>query len=303
MYLCYVDESGTPDIPGNSNHFVLAGISIPIGHWRAADQDISTILRRWGLVGQELHTTWILRSYREQSLIPDFQNLSWDQRRAVAKHARARQLRNLKKTATYKLYKRVRKNYDHTQAYVHLTRDDREQFVREVADCVAGWGCARLFAECVDKRHFDHGLALGSVGEHAFEQVVSRFEQYLASIESPDASPCHGLIVHDNNETVAKRHTGLMRRFHEQGTLFTKIERIIETPLFVDSSLTSMVQVADLCAYALRRYVENQETDLFTRIFTRARCEPGAVGVGHYAPATCTCEICRCQRLEKELQK
>ena len=24
MYLCYIDESGTPELPGNSSHFVLA---------------------------------------------------------------------------------------------------------------------------------------------------------------------------------------------------------------------------------------------------------------------------------------
>jgi hypothetical protein len=33
MYLCYIDESGTPESSGNTSHFVLAGISIPIWHW------------------------------------------------------------------------------------------------------------------------------------------------------------------------------------------------------------------------------------------------------------------------------
>ena len=32
MYLCYIDESGTSDIPGNTSHFILAGLSLPI--WR-----------------------------------------------------------------------------------------------------------------------------------------------------------------------------------------------------------------------------------------------------------------------------
>ena len=30
--------------------------------------------------------------------------------------------------------------------------------------------------------------------------------------------------------------------------------------MFVDSQMTSMVQLADLCAYAIRRYLENPET-------------------------------------------
>ena len=43
MYLCYVDESGTPDIPGNTSHFVLAGISTPVWHWKNCDQEIRAI--------------------------------------------------------------------------------------------------------------------------------------------------------------------------------------------------------------------------------------------------------------------
>jgi hypothetical protein len=64
------------------------------------------------------------------------------------------------------------------------------------------------------------------------------------------------------------QNTSLMRRFHKRGTLWTRIQRLIETPLFVDSSLTSLVQIADLCGYALRRYLENGERDLFERIFS-----------------------------------
>ncbi len=43
MYICYVDESGTPDIPCNTSHFVLAGISIPVWHWKRCDSEIETI--------------------------------------------------------------------------------------------------------------------------------------------------------------------------------------------------------------------------------------------------------------------
>ena len=68
----------------------------------------------------------------------------------------------------------------------------------------------------------------------------------------------------------------------------------IETPLFVDSKLTRMVQIADLCAYALRRYLENGETGLFQPIFARAdRIGDTAVGVRHFSPLACDCAICR----------
>jgi hypothetical protein len=83
MYLCYVDESGTSDIPGNTSHFVLAALSIPIWHWRAADRDVSTILARYELADEEFHTAWVLRKYLEQVKIPGFDGLNYTQRHSA----------------------------------------------------------------------------------------------------------------------------------------------------------------------------------------------------------------------------
>ena len=58
---------------------------------------------------------------------------------------------------------------------------------------------------------------------------------------------------------------------------------LIETPFFVDSALTNMVQVADVCAYAFRRFFEKGETDLFDRIYRRMdRRGSTVVGARHY---------------------
>jgi hypothetical protein len=107
-----------------------------------------------------------------------------------------------------------------------------------------------------------------------------------------------GLLIEDNNQTVAKNITTLMRRFHIQGTLWAKVERIIETPLFVDSNLTSMIQMADLCAYSTRRFLENGEEDLFDRIFGRFDHARGrVVGIRHYVGAKpCKCKVCAAHR-------
>ncbi len=80
----------------------------------------------------------------------------------------------------------------------------------------------------------------------------------------------------------------------ELGTL----KNIIETPLFVSSELTSMVQLADVCAYALRRYLENGEERLFDHIFKRAdRKEDVVVGVRHFTNISCPCKICVSHRI------
>jgi hypothetical protein len=110
------------------------------------------------------------------------------------------------------------------------------------------------------------------------------------------------MLVHDNNETVARKHTALMRKFHKKGTVWTKVDRIVDTPLFVNSSLTSMVQMADLCGYALRRYVENGEAELFKKVFARAdRISDTVVGIRHFADQACVCTICEAHKPKKIL--
>lgn len=299
MYICYIDESGTSDVPGTSSHFVLAGLSIPIGDWRAADREISQVLTTYGLENEELHTAWLARKYLEQSKIPDFANLDWASRRGAVQRERTRQLLALQKAKNAKAYRQAKKNYRNSDAYVHLTYPERIATLNAIADAVGSWGNARLFAECIDKTHFDPVRTGRSVDEQALEQVVSRFQQFLSGAEKNGTvigQPL-GLLVHDNNQSVAKKHTELMRQFHTKGTLWTTIDNIIETPMFVDSSLTRMVQIADLCSYALRRFVENGEIDLFNRIFVRADKFKGkTVGVRHFAGYTCQCQICTSHR-------
>ena len=85
-----------------------------------------------------------------------------------------------------------------------------------------------------------------------------------------------------------------MRAFHRTGTSYSRIPNIVETPLFVDSKLTSMVQAADLVCYAVRRFVEKQETDLFDRLYGAFDRNGGIlVGLRHFTgPRACSCKIC-----------
>ncbi len=292
MHLCYLDESGTIGTStGETSHFVLASISIPIWHWRDADREISQVLEAYGLANAELHTAWMLRKYLEQSRIPEFEQLNAADRRKAVNRRRKSDLGRMSGPANNARRKRAHKLFRKTEAHVHLTWEERRKAVLEVAQTVSQWGFARLFAECVDKSHFDPALSRRSIDEQAFEQVVSRFEKFLQNQKS--TSDAYGLLMHDNNETVARRHTRMMRSFHAVGTLWTDVDHIMETPMFVDSELTRMVQIADLCAYALRRYLENSESELFRSIFQRAdRVGDVAMGVRHFSPPSCDCEIC-----------
>lgn len=298
MYLCYVDESGTPQLPGNTSHFVLSGIALSISKWKECDRQISIVKERFRLRGAETHTAWIARSYKEQRIIPNFDRLSDDDRRRQVAQYRHSEILRLQRSKNRNLYQQTKKFFAHTDQYVHLTHTERIDFLRQVADRIGSWQHARLFAECIDKPHFVSQRNPLSVDEQAFEQLISRLEAYLENTKNrTTGDPNYCLVVHDNNQATAQKHTKLMEKFHRLGTFWTTITNIIETPLFVDSSLTGMVQVADLCAYAFRRFLENGETDLFNRIFRIADTARGkVVGVRHFTKMTCGCQICVAHR-------
>ena len=283
MHLCYIDESGTPDIPGNTSHYVLAGLSIPDLYWKSHHSQLEGIKHRFGLADAEIHVAWMMRTYVEQNSIPSFVSMTPEERRSEVRKMRTAELLRLQKVNSNQ-YKQTRKNYGKTEPYVHLTIDERRQAVTDLAKLISSWGTVRLFAECINKVHFDPVRANTTAHEQAFEQIVSRFERFLQNTQGG-----YGLLVHDNNQTVAKRHTELMKTFLHKGTLWTQISHVIETPMFVDSQLTNMVQLADLCAYALRRYLENSETELFERA---DRSGGISVGVRHFSQPECPCKIC-----------
>jgi hypothetical protein len=295
MYLCYIDESGTPEASGNTSHFILAGISIPIWHWKNCDREIRAIQKKYDLEGSEIHTAWILRPYNEQSTIPGFDSMSYKQRRSEVESFRRGELLRLQRLKNNARYKQVKKNFRDTEKYIHLSLNERRKYILDIATRISQWGSARLFAECIDKVYFDPQKAKQGTDEQAFEQLVSRFEQFLEKANLRNDKQCYGLLIYDNNTTVAKKHTDVMNQFRKTGTLWTHIDNIIETPLFVDSQLTSMVQIADVCAYSLRRYLENHEDELFDLIIKRAdtNSEGKKVGVRHFTKPGCMCKICQ----------
>jgi hypothetical protein len=71
MSLCSLDESGVPEIPGSSTHFVLAAHSIPNEGRRKADEATSPILAKYGRGGEQLPTAWLLGTELDHSTIND----------------------------------------------------------------------------------------------------------------------------------------------------------------------------------------------------------------------------------------
>ncbi|RLS57783.1 MAG: DUF3800 domain-containing protein [Planctomycetota bacterium] len=290
MYLCYLDESGVPE-QAQTSHFVFAGLAIPSHQWKAIDQRVVQIKRQFGLMDVELHAAWMARSYSEQGQVPNFDSLAPADRRKAVEALRARTLSQSRGGDR----KKFRSLFQKTEGYIHLSRAERIEVLRQSADLIGGWSDIRLFAEAVNK---DHSFGLTSAKrtpfEFAFTELVQRFEYFLRNRGAAIQQPLQGMLIQDNNDTLARKLTDLMRRFHHEGTAWTDIEHIIETPFFVDSTLTAMVQLADIVGYATRRFFENGETDLFDRIYGRFdRTPKGVVGIRHFTASTCDCRVCR----------
>ncbi len=307
MYLCYLDESGVPEIPGNSTHFVLAGIAIPIERWREADAAISAIMARYGLAGAELHTAWLLRKYLEQSKIDRFDHLDWDERRNQVARLRVAEIHRVRKLGIAKRNSQLKKVYRHTDPYIHLTLNERNRLAIEIAETIALWDWAVLIATCIDKPFFLTKYKTDHENAQAFSKVVAQFAKFLDVAEQlgslEGAQREFGLLIHDNNATVALKHTRYIREIQEYEWTARGgegiFERIIETPLFVDSGLTRMIQLADLWGYSLRRYVENGELSLFSILHNKRKTVIGMgphsipqTGVHHLAEQPCPCLIC-----------
>ena len=173
MMICYVDESGVPQIPGNTSHYILCGLSISVEHWRNCDAAVEALKRRYNLVGQEIHTAWMMRSYREQESIAGFEQLSHPQRRQAVVAERTREIHRLQRLNKPALYQQTKKNFQKTEHYTHLTRAERSTAIRELAQIVSGWGYARLFAECVDKAHFAAHMNNKTPDEQAMLAIVN----------------------------------------------------------------------------------------------------------------------------------
>ena len=138
MIICYLDESGTPELSAQTTHFVFLGLSIPTSSWKNKDAEITAIKRRYQLQGREIHTAWIARRYQEQEVIPAFQDLTYDERRTAVRTERDTRLTRRAAIRGLEQVSTLRKNFTKTDAYIHLTHTERHSLLSELADAVNG---------------------------------------------------------------------------------------------------------------------------------------------------------------------
>ena len=302
MFILYVDSSGTPEHPGDPQVplYAMVGICVHEGTWFALERRVAGLKGRYALPGIdfELHAKDFCVTIGEQSQIPDFEQLDRPGRRQAVlalRNQRLAQLVGPQKEAR-------KKKYRNTDPFVHLTRAERSQLLEDALDLVGSHDGIRLFGEVVDKAHLS-----GTTGEtdsisHCFAQVVSRFDKFLTYYNaSPRIGLDKGLLMMDREPSHERTILELFRSYRQNGHPWGPVNHVIEAPFFLDSSTAAGVQVVDICAYAVRRYVEradrqgSPEEQNFLRIYHKFdRAGPRLHGLRHYcARGTCPCRICR----------
>lgn len=293
MYILYLDESGVPERhESQTSHYVFLGMAVHEGTWFALDKQVQGVKRRYArgdLEDFELHAAWLRRPFPEQEKVPGFVELGTAARYEAVQGVRQREMQEEWPQLSSKHRRERSRTYRYTDPYVHLSYPERVQLLDDAVGIVGSYRHGvTLFAEAIDKDALRPGV---DPIDQAFTQVVTRFEAFLKRRRQPKQ---WGILAIDHDEHKASRLASMLRRFQREGARWREIDRVIEAPFFFESETSSGVQVTDLCAYALRRYLENSEEKWFSIIFNKFdRTTTGLHGIRHYTRAGCPCMICR----------
>ena len=103
--------------------------------------------------------------------------------------------------------------------------------------------------------------------EYAFEQLSSRFDQYLRRLHL-SGNTQRGLLIFDKNGGE-RRLQQLASEFRSIGHTWGVLSNLAEVPVFMDSRASRLLQLADLAAYATYRRFQNGDNSFFTIIEPR----------------------------------
>ncbi|MBM3954482.1 MAG: DUF3800 domain-containing protein [Planctomycetes bacterium] len=265
MYVLYLDASGTPELQDrNTRHYVLVGLCMHEGSWFALDRRLRAVKQRYCLADTdpdqfEIHVKEFAGTIKEQDEIPDFQEMAWAERRA-----RVLELRKQKLLAEQSNSKRNnrRDRYRNSAPYVHLSREERSQLLDDAIEVIAGYDSIRLFGEAIDKSHPAVLSGTADLREQAFTQVVARFDTFLQKKaswrrrDSPRGRVDHGLLMHDHDASTQSVVEPLFRKYRQKGHSFGLIKHVIDVPFFGSSDKVGGLQLADVAAYVVRRYLD-----------------------------------------------
>jgi hypothetical protein len=150
---------------------------------------------------------------------------------------------------------------------------DREKAIKDSLQLFAdSHSSNRLFASVINKAK----VSPADPVECAFEQLASRFDQYLGRLHK-SRNTQRGLILFDKQTYYETRLQSLATDFRTIGHQWGIIRNFSEVPLFLDSKASRLIQLADLIAYAIYRNFESGDDQYYSIIKDRFDAEGGIV--------------------------
>ena len=111
--------------------------------------------------------------------------------------------------------------------------------------------------------------------EMTFEQIISRFDQYLMRLHKGRQTE-RGVVIFDKS-TYEETIQNLATDFRTIGHTWGVVRNLAEVLLFLDSKASRLIQLADLIAYAAFRKYEKGDDRFFSVIESRIDREGGAM--------------------------
>jgi len=137
----------------------------------------------------------------------------------------------------------------------------------------------------------------------AFEDLCQRFDTYLKKINI-EGDNQRGLLILDDSshETILQE---LAQNFRKTGTQWGKnVRYLADTPFFVNSKASRIIQLADHIAYAVFRRYNTGDTQYFDIIAHKFYQQDGIIhGLAHKHKTNqpCMCLACMSRKFNKEI--
>ncbi len=178
----------------------------------------------------------------------------------------------------------------------HVPKDRRHAVMKDALGVFRGASRRNLraFGIVVEKA----AVSPADPVEHAYEQICTRFDMFLSRMFTRRREKQRGLVIVDRSR-YEDTLQGLAHSFREDGTRWGNLRNLSEVPLFVDSRMSRLVQLADLVSYALWRRHERGDMQ-FVLPIVEAFDREGRVYHGLYHKTLpgrdCDCAACASRR-------
>jgi Protein of unknown function (DUF3800) len=175
-----------------------------------------------------------------------------------------------------------------------MSRGDRMSILNRVYDLLAKTqDNVSLFAVAMHKPSFPADDPI----QRTCEEMAGHFDAYLARLET-GAEKQRGLMIFDQCNHQATLHA-LLAEYRTTGASWGRVRHLAEIPMFTDSRLTRMLQLADFVAYAVFRRYQSGDSKFLDKILKRFDQSGGRLhGLVHLVARheECFCPACVTRR-------